>query len=114
MAELNQSDLLEIGNRIVERREELGMKASELAIQVGITAAPLSYIESGQKAAKASTLTAIAEALKVPFSRLQPKRLDKYSDIPKGLEALLPKLKEKSPAEQQALIRMFSAMIDTM
>lgn len=113
MAEYN-AELAEVGARIVERREELGMKASTLAIQVGITAASLSYIESGQKAVKASTLVAIAETLKVPLSRLQPQKLDKYSNVPKELEALLPKLKEKSPAEQQMLIRMFSAMIDTV
>lgn len=108
------AELAEIGARIVERREELGMKASELAIQVGITAASLSYIESGQKAAKASTLTAIAETLRVPLSRLQPKKLDKFSDVPKGIEVLFSKLKEKSPAEQQMLINMFCAMIDKM
>ncbi len=44
MAEYN-IELAEVGAGIVERREELGMKAAELAIQVGITAASLYYIE---------------------------------------------------------------------
>lgn len=108
------AEFAEIGAKIVARREELGMKASELAIQAGVTASSLSYIESGQRAVKIETLVSIAEALNVSLDYLQPDKLDQYTAMPKGLAALLPKLKEKSPAEQQMLIRMFSAMIDSM
>ena len=108
------AEFAEIGAKIVARREELGMKASELAIQAGVCASTLSQIESGQRAAKLETLIAIAEALKVSLDYFQPDKLNQYTALPKGLAALLPKLKEKSPAEQQMLIRMFSAMIDSM
>ena len=108
------AEFAEIGAKIVARREELGMKASELAIQAGMTAASLSYIESGQKGAKASTLIEIAKALKVSLDYFQPEELEDYSSVPKELAALIPKLKEKTPAEQQMLIRMFAAMIDSM
>ena len=113
MAEFNQ-ELAEIGARIVARREELGMTATELAIQAGITAPTLSFIESGQRVPKMDTLISIAKALKVSLDYIQPEELNNYSLVPKELSAVLPKLKAKTPAEQKMLIRMFSAMIDSM
>ena len=53
MAEFNQ-ELFEVGSKIRERRKELKMAAAELAIQVDVTAATISSIENGQKAAKTS------------------------------------------------------------
>ena len=42
-------ELYEVGARIIERREELGMTATQLAIQADISARTLSQIESGQR-----------------------------------------------------------------
>ena len=58
-------ELYEVGARIIERREELGMTATQLAIQADISARTLSQIESGQREAKIGTLVAIAAALRV-------------------------------------------------
>ena len=58
-------ELYEVGARIIERREELGMTATQLAIQADISARTLSQIESGQRETKIGTLVAIAAALRV-------------------------------------------------
>lgn len=113
MAEFN-SELYEVGSRIRERRIELNMTQTKLALLAGITAASLSYIENGQKEAKLNTLIEIEKALKVSLDYFQPSDLDQYAAIPKELEALLPKLKSKSPVERKKLIQMFSSMIDIM
>ena len=89
-------ELYEIGARIVERREELGMTATELAIQANISAKTLSKIESGQSEVKIGTLVAIATALKVSLDYLQPKKLDQYSAMPKGMPALIEKINKKN------------------
>ena len=113
IVEFNQ-ELYEVGARIIEQREKQGMTATQLAIQTGITAASLSHIESGQKAAKSSTLFDIAEVLKVSLDCLQPQKLEQFSPISAEKKELLLKLNKKTPAEQEMLIRMFSAMIDSL
>ena len=104
----------EMGARIVARREQLGMSATELSVQAGISAATLSQIESGQRFARIQTLTAIAKALKVSFDYLQPQELDQYSSTPKDMSALITKLKMKSFDDQKTLIKLFNAMIDSI
>lgn len=106
--------LAAIGNRIREQRENRHMKATELAIQAGITASALSRIELGEVAAKTETLVCIAEALHVTLQELQPPELDKYASVPSAFLPLLRKLGEKTTAEQDKLIRMFEAMVDIM
>lgn len=103
-----------IGNRIREQREARHMKATELAIQAGITASALSRIELGETAAKTETLIAIAEALHVSLQEIQPPELDKYAPLPSDLLPLLRKLEGKTPAERDKLIRMFESMADIM
>ncbi len=112
MAEINQKDLLEIGNRIVSRRTELGMTATELSIQADISARTLSQIESGQRETKTGTLIAIAEALGVSLDYLQPQKLDQYAAIPQELSALLPKLNAKSPEAQKKILQILASTID--
>ena len=68
--------LASIGRKIVKRREELGMTATELAIQADITASTLSLYESGQRAMGVDKLHRIAAILKVPLSYLQSEELD--------------------------------------
>lgn len=104
---------MQIGNRIVERREELNMKQNELAIQADLSAVTLSRIESGQVDVKASNLVKIAKALKVPLSLLQPEILDEYSEIDREKQGLLEELTVLPVAEQMMLIKMFKAQIQT-
>ena len=55
--------LAQIGSRIVKRREELGMSATELAIQADMTMSALSLIESGQRNPGVDKLYRIALAM---------------------------------------------------
>ena len=105
--------LMQIGNRIVRRREELNMKQNELAIQADLNAVTLSRIESGQVDVKASNLVKIAKVLKVPFSYLQPEILDGYSEMDREKQSLVEELTTLPVAEQMMLIKMFKAQIQT-
>ncbi len=107
-------ELYEIGARIVERREELGMTATELAIQANISAKTLSKIESGQSEVKIGTLVAIATALKVSLDYLQQKKLDQYSTMPKGMPALIEKINKKLPEAQKKILQILTTVIETI
>ena len=65
--------LKEVGEKIVKRRKELNMTATELAIQADITASSLSLYETGQREMRIDTFYKISAALKVPFSYFQAK-----------------------------------------
>ena len=106
--------LAEMGAKIVARREELGMTATELAIYADITSAALSRIENGQSEAKVTTLMKIADILAVPLSYFQSGDSENSYSIPPELLALIPKLKNKTHSEQRKLVQMFAAMIDTI
>lgn len=114
MAKEYNPQLAEMGAKIVARREELGMTATELAIYVGITSAALSRIENGQSEAKVTTLMKISDILTVPLSYFQSGTAAGASYIPPELLALIPKLKRKAPAEQRKLMQLFASMIDTI
>lgn len=115
MAKGYDPQLDDIGKKIVARREELGMTATELAIYVGITSAALSRIENGQSEAKVTTLMKIADILRVPLSYFQPgETAVSTTNVPLELLALIPKLNRKTPSEQRKLMQMFATMIDTI
>ena len=113
MRQENES-AIEMGKRIRERREELGLSETELAGLSQITAATLSHIELGNRYPKTDTLLRIAEVLKVPLSYLQPSSLDSYSTIPPAFYPVLLKLGKKTPLEQRKLLKMLEAMIDIL
>jgi transcriptional regulator with XRE-family HTH domain len=54
-----------IGENIIKRREELGIKQVELAHDIGIDDSSLRRIESGRTNPTFKTLYQIAEALKI-------------------------------------------------
>lgn len=72
---------IDIGNRIYQRRKELGLSQDELFVRTGIPRQTISSIENGHRAANIRTLTAIAVALEIPLSELQPKELDQYLEL---------------------------------
>ena len=113
MTETKQS-AIEIGNRIIDRLKELGMKQSELAIQIDLDPTQLSRILSGERSMKAEQLVSIAAVLRVPLSYLQPEELDRYSGVPREMTALSEKLKTLPVAERMRLIRMFEAQISSL
>ena len=115
MAREYDPQLDEMGKKIVARREDLGMTATELAIYVGITSAALSRIENGQSEAKVTTLIKIADILTVPLSYFQPGGADvSTNNIPPKLLALIPKLNRKAPSEKRKIMQLFASMIDTI
>lgn len=57
------------------------MTATDLAQLADMTAATLSRINNSEASPNIKTLIKISEVLEVPFSALQPKRLDKYSTL---------------------------------
>lgn len=114
MAREYDPQLAEMGARIVARREELDMTATELAIYADISSVALSHIEAGQSVVKIDTLIRIASALKVPLSSIQPTELDIYSDIPTEFFPLMCKLTKKSPAEQKKIYTLLTSMIEVI
>ena len=107
-------DLASMGNRIASRRKELRMKASELAIQVGIIAQALSAIENGRSAANADTLTKICRVLKCSMADIQSESLDVYGAVPTDYLHLIRSLQSKPLKEQKMMLRMFDAQLATL
>ena len=114
MASLYNPMLAAIGEKIIRRREELGMTASELAVQADITASSLSLYESGQRAMGVDKLHKIAVALKVPLSYLQSEELDKFSSFPPEFFRVMEQLKELPVEKQRMMLKMFSAQIASL
>lgn len=103
-----------IGNKIIKRREELGMTATELAIQANLSASQLSLYESGQRTMGVDKLHNIAVALNVPLSYFQAEELDAFSEVPSTFQLLIERLR-KLPADKQHMMKtMFMAQIDTL
>ena len=94
MSSEDQVYAIEIGNKITARREEIGMKACELAGLVGIDGITLSRIENGKIATSCVILVKIAKVLKVSLSDLQPKELDVYSDVTPETRPLVEEIKK--------------------
>lgn len=103
-----------IGKKITQRREELGMTATELAIQANMSASQLSLYETGQRTMGVDKLHNIAMVLKVPLSYFQSDELDTFSELPPTFQSLIEKMK-KLPSDKQYMMKvMFMAQIDTL
>lgn len=114
MASEYKPELIQVGNRIIARREELGMTQTELAIQAGITQQTLSHIESGKRAVRVDTLSKIAAALKAPLSLFQPEDLDQYGGIESDMLSLIHGIKDLPLPQRKMIIRMFQAQINSL
>ena len=114
MASTYNPVLGQVGEKILRRRQELGMTATELAIQADMPASSLSLIESGQRSVRIDNLHKIATALRVPLSDLQADALDEFSEIPPDILPLTEKLKQISMDQRRMMIKMFIAQIDTL
>ena len=106
--------LQQIGVRIIQRRDELEMSATELAIAANMSPATLSLIESGRRNPGADKLCKIAEVLKVSLSYLQPDNLDAYSDMPLDLWRVVEKLKSLPQNVREMMINMFEAQLNSL
>ena len=106
--------LFQIGQKIVQRREELKMTATELAIQSDMPMSTLSLIENGQRNMGVDKLHKIAVALKVPFSYLQPNDLDEFSEISDDFLSFNEQLKALPPDLRKMMIKMFAAQLASL
>jgi transcriptional regulator with XRE-family HTH domain len=66
----DQSIEAALGSQVRHLRSQLGITASELAHEAGVSASALSKIENGQISPSLATLQALARALHVPVSAL--------------------------------------------
>ena len=105
---------VQIGQRIIKRRTELDMSATELAIQADMTASSLSLIESGQRNPSVDVLCRIAKALQAPLSYFQPEILDEYLSIPPDLVPIIEGLKALPLNERRKMSKMFKAQLDSI
>ena len=102
-----QVTVIEIGNRITERREAIGMKACELARLVGISEITLSRIENGKIATSCTILVEIAKVLKASLSELQPTELDEYSEITAETGPLVREMKKLAIKKRKEVANHF-------
>ena len=106
--------LAEVGAKIVKRREELHMTAADLSIQADVSANSLSFYESGQRAMGIDKMYRITQALRIPFSYLQPDELSDCLEIPEDCRSLFEKLNSLPVKKKDMLLKMFQAQIATV
>lgn len=95
--------LKEIGQRIIDRRKNLGLTQEALAEKADVTAQFVSYAEAGKRAMRPENLLKIAAALEVSADYLLTGDI-----IDKDLLILANKLRKLTPAQ----IRIIENLID--
>lgn len=95
--------LKEIGQRIIDRRKNLGLTQEALAEKADVTAQFVSYAEAGKRAMRPENLLKIAAALDVSADYLLTGDI-----IDKDLLILANKLRKLTPAQ----IRIIENLID--
>ena len=96
---------VELGRRIRNRRELLGMSQAELAEKVGYTSrSAISRIENGERSLNVSQLPPIARALSCSVDDLLDGVSPEKSEIAELFERLDPDL-------QEAVLRMLETML---
>ena len=114
MAEDEHPKLRQIGIKIIRRREELGMSATALATDAGMSPGALSLIESGRRNLGVEKLCKIAKVLKVPLSYLQPDELDEYMDAPMDIWRVMDKLKSLPQNLRKVMTDMFESQLNSL
>lgn len=87
------SELLkQMGNRIMNRRKELGLNQEDVAEQAGLSLQTISSAERGRKALRPENIVKISEVLQVPTDYLllgkQPR--DPYGELSGKISRLAP------------------------
>lgn len=95
--------LIEIGNRITERRKQLGMTQEALAEKGDMTPQFVSYAEAGKRAMRPENLLKISSALEVSADYLLTGEI-----VDKDLLILSDKLRSLSSSQ----IRIIESIID--
>ncbi len=81
MTDAFTQDMLEMGTRIKTTRTYRGMSLEKLAKLTKLTPQELLQIESGKISPDIRMIVTIADALEVPFSAVQPKKLDQHLSL---------------------------------
>jgi transcriptional regulator with XRE-family HTH domain len=63
-----------IGNKVRNRREELGLTGAQLAAKAGMAPSAVSQIETGRRTPNSASVIKLAEALGVEVATLYPKK----------------------------------------
>lgn len=95
--------LVEIGNRIADRRKQLGLTQEALADKGDMTTQFVSYAEAGKRAMRPENLLKISSALEVSADYLLTGEI-----IDKDLLILSDKLRSLSPSQ----LRIIESIID--
>ena len=114
MASSYNPEMARVGERIVRRREELRVTATELAIQVDIPASTLSLYESGQRIMGIDKLLKISEALRVPLSYFNETPPSDNTDLSIKEREILEKLRKLPSEKRQLATRMILAQLDAI
>lgn len=103
-------DLSNIGKRIQNRREELGMKQEELAECVSLSPNYMSAIERGVKIPRLETFIRIANALEVSTDILLEDVLVKANEI--KASNLWEEINHLPSKEQERILRVIKVMVE--
>ncbi|TCU77241.1 helix-turn-helix protein [Tissierella praeacuta] len=103
-------DLSNIGKRIQNRREELGMKQEELAERVSLSPNYMSAIERGVKIPRLETFIRIANALEVSTDILLEDVLVKGNEI--KASNLWEEINHLPSKEQERILRVIKVMVE--
>lgn len=99
----NEFCLIDVGNRIMNRRKALGLTQEALAEQADLTTQFVSYAESGKRAMRPENLLRIAKALAVSTDYLLTGDI-----VDKDLLLLSQKLQKLTPSQ----VRIVEGIID--
>ena len=99
----NEQGLLEVGQRIIERRKSLGLTQEALAEKADVTTQFVSYAESGKRAMRPENLLKLSIALGVSTDYLLTGEI-----IDKDLLIISDKLRSLTPAQ----LRIVEEVID--
>ena len=99
----NEQGLLEVGQRIIDRRKSLGLTQEALAEKADVTTQFISYAESGKRAMRPENLLKLSIALGVSTDYLLTGEI-----IDKDLLILSDKLRSLTPAQ----LRIVEEIID--
>ncbi len=100
----NEQGLLEVGQRIIERRKSLGLTQEALAEKADVTTQFVSYAESGKRAMRPENLLKLSVALGVSADYLLTGEI-----IDKDLLVIANKLRSLTPTQ----LRIVEGIIDS-
>lgn len=104
-------DLIQLGNRIRERRREISMSQEKVAEQAGISANTVSRIEGGQSAMSIEVFIRIVQALRVDANELLG--VDILSDGDSGqCQRMFCRIQHLKQRDRTVVLQTMEALVD--